>query len=230
METKNGRLAALGLALLLAFPSGALAQVGAAPNTAAGQAGTQVPQPQQGGVNWSGAGYGAAALFGNLLYIPAKVLYAVGGGLVGGGSYLVTGGNKQVSDTIFRSSLGGDYVLTPEMLEGKKPVYFSGPNQVPPAPNPGAAGTLSSSAPAQPGTTGRANNSYAAGAASGGGIASSNIGGASSGGSSASGSAAAPSNGSGSSSAASAPMDSGTGPVAPSHSVPAPPLSGTRIE
>ena len=35
----------------------------------------QVQQPGS-GVNWPGAGYGAVALFGNLLYFPAKLVYA----------------------------------------------------------------------------------------------------------------------------------------------------------
>jgi hypothetical protein len=64
--------------------------------------------------------------------MPAKLLYGVGGGLVGGAGYLLTGGNKQVSDTIWRSSLGGDYVLTPNMVAGKEPVHFSGPTETAP--------------------------------------------------------------------------------------------------
>jgi len=47
---------------------------------------TQVPQPADNNVNWPGAGYGAGALFCNLLYIPAKLVYALLGGIVGGGN------------------------------------------------------------------------------------------------------------------------------------------------
>jgi len=142
---RGGKLAAAALAISFLIPAGAFAQAipGPAPGT------TQVPQPAQDGVNWPGAGYGAAALVSNIFYIPAKLVYAVTGGIVGGGSYLVTGGNSQVSNTIWRSSLGGDYVVTPDLIAGKEPLYFSGPNQVPP-PNTttpsGSSGPVSSSA------------------------------------------------------------------------------------
>jgi hypothetical protein len=89
--------------------------------------------PQNGdGVNWKGVGVGAGTVAGNVLYIPAKVVYGILGGIAGGAGYVLTGGNQQVSNTIWRSSLGGDYVLTPDMVEGKKPVHFSGPTQTAP--------------------------------------------------------------------------------------------------
>jgi hypothetical protein len=93
----------------------------------------QVQQPPEGGVNWPGVGYGAGALFGNLLYFPAKLTYALLGSLIGGGAWLVTGGNTQTADTIWRSSLGGDYVLTPQMVAGEQPINFSGPTTTEPA-------------------------------------------------------------------------------------------------
>jgi hypothetical protein len=156
---RGGRLAAAALAISFLIPVGAYAQAipGPAPGT------TQVPQPAQGGVNWPGAGYGAAALVSNIFYIPAKLVYAVAGGLVGGGSYLVTGGNSQVSNTIWRSSLGGDYVVTPDMIAGKEPLYFSGPNQVAP---PTAASPGASSAPASTSSSGSSSGSPIASAGS----------------------------------------------------------------
>jgi len=104
------------------------AQAQAAPANSA-----QVPQPDA-GVNWPGAGYGAAALFGNVLYIPAKLVYAILGGVVGGGTWLITAGNTQAANTVWRSALGGDYVLTPQMVAGQQPINFSGPTDTPPAP------------------------------------------------------------------------------------------------
>ena len=74
-------------------------------------------------------GYGVGSLFCNLLYIPAKLVYALLGGIVGGGTYLVTAGNKQAANTVWRSSFGGDYVVTPEMLAGQEPINFSGPTE-----------------------------------------------------------------------------------------------------
>src|SRR5262249_19376247 len=139
-------LATLLAAALAIFVTGsALAQDASAPAAQASSAAStmQVQQPQS-GVNWPGAGYGAAALFGNLLYFPAKLVYAILGTIVGGGTYLVTAGNAQAASTVFRSALGGDYVLTPQMVAGQQPINFSGPTQTPspPTTEPSARQTL----------------------------------------------------------------------------------------
>jgi len=112
----------------------------------------QVQQPQEGGVNWPGTGYGVGALFVNLLYVPAKLVYAILGGLVGGGTYLITAGNKQAADTVWRSAWGGDYVVTPQMLAGEQPLNFSGPTETPPENIPPATATSSSSSSANYGS------------------------------------------------------------------------------
>ena len=115
------------LSMLVAGGGSALAQSQpSAPNS-------QVPQPQEGGVNWEGVGYGGAALVSNVLYIPAKLVYGILGGLVGGGAWLITAGNTQTADTIWRSSLGGDYVVTPDMISGKQQLHFSGPTETAPS-------------------------------------------------------------------------------------------------
>lgn len=93
----------------------------------------QVPQPSSGGVNWQGVGYGVGTLAADVLYVPAKFLYATSGALVGGGAYVLTGGNVQTANTIWRSSLGGDYVVTPDIIAGKQAVHFSGPIETTPA-------------------------------------------------------------------------------------------------
>lgn len=124
MGSRSWKLAIASLALVLATPLGAMAQ------TADGQpVGTdpQVAQPSDGGVNWKGAGLGAAALVANVGYIPAKMVYAILGGVTGGVGYALTGGNQNAANSIWRSSLGGDYVVTPDMLSGQQPLHFSGP-------------------------------------------------------------------------------------------------------
>lgn len=107
-----------------------------AQDSAASPAGTadqpQVAQPVDGGVNWKGVGAGAGAVVTNLVYVPAKLVYGILGGITGGAGYALTGGNKQVANSIWRSSLGGDYVLTPDMMTGKQPIYFSGPSEAGP--------------------------------------------------------------------------------------------------
>ena len=92
----------------------------------------QVAQPSDVGVNWKGVGIAAGTVVSNLVYVPAKLAYGILGGIAGGAGYALTGGNKQVADSIWRSSLGGDYVLTPDMMTGKKPIYFSGPSDAGP--------------------------------------------------------------------------------------------------
>jgi hypothetical protein len=136
MKKGNFRIAviAIGLALMLAMPAGPLAEYAAAQSSqqVGPPATTQVPQPADNNVNWPGAGYGAGALVCNLFYIPAKLVYAILGGIVGGGTFLITAGNQQAANTVWRSSLGGDYVVTPQMLAGQQPINFSGPTDTPP--------------------------------------------------------------------------------------------------
>jgi hypothetical protein len=144
MRKKNGTMIATAIAFALALPAGALAQdsgangpAGVSPVQLPGTASApqaQVPQPQNDpGVNWKGVGVGAGTVVGNALYIPAKLVYGILGGVAGGVGWAVTGGNTQVSNTIWRSSLGGDYVLTPNMVAGQDPVHFSGPTYTAPA-------------------------------------------------------------------------------------------------
>jgi hypothetical protein len=136
MRKGNFRFAviAIGLAVILAMPAGPLAEFAAAQSAqqVGPPASTQVPQPADNNVNWPGAGYGAGALVCNLLYIPAKLVYALLGGIVGGGTFLITAGNQQAANTVWRSALGGDYVVTPQMLAGQQPINFSGPTDTPP--------------------------------------------------------------------------------------------------
>ena len=62
----------------------------------------------------------------NVLYFPAKVLFAAGGAAVSGITYVVTLGNAEASDDVWQTAVEGDYVVTPAMIEGKQPVRFSG--------------------------------------------------------------------------------------------------------
>jgi hypothetical protein len=117
--------------MAIAFSPAAFAQDNISGNSTGAPAApsAQVAQPDQSGVNWKGVGVGAGTVAGNILYVPAKLVYGILGGIGGGAGYVLTGGNQQVSDTIWRSSLGGDYVLTPDMVTGQRPVHFSGPTQ-----------------------------------------------------------------------------------------------------
>ena len=92
---------------------------------------------------------GAGTVVGNVLYLPAKLVYGILGGIAGGAGWALTGGNTQVSNTIWRSSLGGDYVLTPNMVAGQDPIHFSGPTTTasqPPLPQVDSSASGSSTA------------------------------------------------------------------------------------
>ena len=150
MGTKFFIATAAAVLISIATAPGAFAQdgtdasmQGAAPPPAHSQ--PQVVQPDQGGVNWQGVGVGAGTVASNVVYVPAKLLYGILGGIAGGAGYVLTGGNQQVSDTIWRSSLGGDYVVTPDMLTGKEAVHFSGPTETAPATSADAGNAAASS-------------------------------------------------------------------------------------
>lgn len=72
------------------------------------------------------AGVGAAAGLSSLVYAPAKIVYAIGGGVVAGLAYVVSGGDADVAKPILDASVKGDYVVTPEHIQGKRPLEFVG--------------------------------------------------------------------------------------------------------
>lgn len=69
---------------------------------------------------------GASCVLANVIYMPAKVLYAAGGGLVAGAAYLFSAGDKSVAMPILDAAVGGDYVVQPEHLSGEKQLVFFG--------------------------------------------------------------------------------------------------------
>ena len=71
-------------------------------------------------------GWGLATVGSNILYVPAKLVYAGVGGLTGGVAYVLTAGNRESANDIWRPSLGGTYILTPPMVRGDEPIMFSG--------------------------------------------------------------------------------------------------------
>ena len=77
---------------------------------------------------WSDAGYGVAAVLSNVLYMPAKIIYATLGTVTGGLAYVVTVGDSDTAEKVWSPSLGGNYVITPAMLHGDEDILFSGPS------------------------------------------------------------------------------------------------------
>jgi len=75
------------------------------------------------------AGIGLATVVANIFYIPAKVGYAAVGGLTGGLTFALTGGNLDAAEKVWVASAGGDYVLSPNHIKGNERIQFSGTRQ-----------------------------------------------------------------------------------------------------
>ena len=78
------------------------------------------------GGNASSAGMQVAAGVSTLLYLPLKLAFAIGGGIVGGLAYAFSGGNEQAAKSIWNTSLYGTYLITPDHLQGNRPIRFLG--------------------------------------------------------------------------------------------------------
>jgi hypothetical protein len=71
-------------------------------------------------------GWGALAVVSNVFYMPAKLVYAVAGGVTGTLAYVLTVGDLDTAEKIWGPSLGGSYVVTPKMLQDEDSIHFSG--------------------------------------------------------------------------------------------------------
>jgi hypothetical protein len=78
-------------------------------------------------------GWGMASVGTNLGYIPAKMIYALGGGLVGLLAWGFTAGDDNVLFGILDPAWGGTWAVAPEMFwDGDNhPIMFSGPTYDP---------------------------------------------------------------------------------------------------
>ncbi len=75
---------------------------------------------------WSRLGYGTVAAGENVVYVPAKLAYAGIGIFVGAATWAVAGGKPKLAKRVWKLALGGDYLITPSMVEGTEPIEFSG--------------------------------------------------------------------------------------------------------
>ncbi len=74
--------------------------------------------------NEAALGLGSGLL--TFVYLPAKIVYAALGGIVGGFTYALTGGDMDTAQSVWEPSLYGTYVITPDHLKGNEPVRFYG--------------------------------------------------------------------------------------------------------
>jgi hypothetical protein len=74
----------------------------------------------------SEAGLGAASAVCSLFYGPVKVVYALSGLIFGGLAWGLSGGDSDVLRAVVTPSVRGDYVITPALLRGERPLEFFG--------------------------------------------------------------------------------------------------------
>ena len=72
------------------------------------------------------AGIGLGTALVNVLYIPAKFTYATVGGLIGGFAWLLSLGDTETAMGVWQPTMGGSYIVTPNMLRGRESLEFTG--------------------------------------------------------------------------------------------------------
>ena len=72
------------------------------------------------------AGLQAACWALTVPYGAVKMAYAIGGGIVGGFAWAITGGGMEVAKSIWIPSMTGDYIIQPQHLTGEKHLHFVG--------------------------------------------------------------------------------------------------------
>ena len=120
------RIASMVTVALLMMVQVAAAEIREAPPAATAEPAARPAAAKSELSYWGDAGYGSLAVITNIFYMPAKICYAAVGLPVGGLAYLLTAGDSEISDRIWDSSLGGDYVVTPGMLLGEQSIGFNG--------------------------------------------------------------------------------------------------------
>ena len=73
-----------------------------------------------------GAGLGVASAVASLVYAPVKLIYALGGCIVGGLAWVFSGGDNDVARVVLTPSVLGDYVITTRHLKGEDSIEFLG--------------------------------------------------------------------------------------------------------
>ncbi len=69
---------------------------------------------------------GASCFIVSPVYGAFKLAFAGAGAIVGGFTWLFTGGDQEAAQRVWDTSLKGTYIITPEHLKGEKPVQFVG--------------------------------------------------------------------------------------------------------
>ncbi|HSV08286.1 MAG TPA: hypothetical protein VLI07_17365 [Candidatus Binatus sp.] len=80
-------------------------------------------QPHSGGEE---AGLAISATVLNVLYLPAKIVVAIPGFILGGLAGFTTGGDTRAAYALWVPTLSGTWLLRPANIEGSEPIQFFG--------------------------------------------------------------------------------------------------------
>jgi len=72
------------------------------------------------------AGLAVGATLANVVYVPAKVIVAMGGLVLGALTGLLNGGDTRSAYALWVPAASGTYILTPACLDGSEPLQFFG--------------------------------------------------------------------------------------------------------
>ena len=109
MDSKRNLVIGAALGLLIAWTGN--------PAIAAEQSGTSSEEA---------AGLQAASWLATIPYGAVKVAYALGGSIVGGLTWAMSGGDTAAAKAVWIPSMTGDYIVQPQNLTGEKPLHFMG--------------------------------------------------------------------------------------------------------
>jgi hypothetical protein len=138
-STSNRPCVASSFKLMAAFLLLALCTVTMVPSVwSQGSAAPPSSESTEGGTA-SSAGMLAMSGLSTLLYFPLKAVFAIGGGIVGGLTYVFTGGDEHAAKSVWNTSLYGTYIITPDHLQGNRPIRFLGVADLNDAPAPSSA-------------------------------------------------------------------------------------------
>ena len=74
----------------------------------------------------SNAGLGVASFVCSVPYGAIKVAVAILGGVIGGFTYVLSGLDSGAANSVWYTTMGGDYIITPDHLRGKKDLRITG--------------------------------------------------------------------------------------------------------
>jgi hypothetical protein len=118
------RRAALGLLVVAGLAnSGCVVLVGSLAAGAAAGTASAAHESQQG--THPTMTY-VSSVLASTIYFPVKVAFALAGGVTSGVTYAVTLGKPEPAGSIWRASIEGDYVVSPDVIDGQRAVRFVG--------------------------------------------------------------------------------------------------------